>query len=337
MEDNERHLLSHTASTAFDQLSLWADRKLKPLIKKGLAHPVRHQLLLAASDLVTGIVPKLSEHTPSETPFKVLYPGLDLTNFKPLTADPIFRQKITHQSSARLIVYPGGSNLTNAAELRTLYKAVALLNQRGIPVKLVRTGPPTPWFTASLGSDEKQHAFELGFIDRDQIPKLLALADVLVQPGCCGPFNDYRLPSKIPEFLASGRPVILPATNIALSMRDGHEALFLHDGSPEEIANSCVRIFNNPVLATQLGTNGRTFAKTHFDIEKNGKCLESLYQEVLSRPAAANWSILKKKGAEECDLFPLASGRATPHDIRTLAHRRRTAWSHRLRQICTFN
>jgi hypothetical protein len=47
---------------------------------------------------------------------------------------------------------------------------------------------------------------------------LLALADLLVQPGKPDAFNDYRFPSKLPEFLSVGRPVILPDTNIAKHM-----------------------------------------------------------------------------------------------------------------------
>ena len=44
-------------------------------------------------------------------------------------------------------------------------------------------------------------------------------ADALVQPGGPDAFNDYRFPSKLPDFLASGKPVVLPATNIGRYLR----------------------------------------------------------------------------------------------------------------------
>ena len=49
-----------------------------------------------------------------------------------------------------------------------------------------------------------------------RLPALLRLADVLVQPGESNRFNTHRLPSKLPEFLASGRPVIMPRANLGL-------------------------------------------------------------------------------------------------------------------------
>ena len=43
---------------------------------------------------------------------------------------------------------------------------------------------------------------DLGFVSRDRLWDLLAAADVFVQPGGPSPFNDYRFPSKLPDFLA---------------------------------------------------------------------------------------------------------------------------------------
>jgi glycosyltransferase involved in cell wall biosynthesis len=323
LEDNEQHLLSHTAGVPFPALTRQNDRSLHPLLKKGLAHPVRHQLLLAAADLITGITPALAEFAPSGVPFAHLYPGLDLTVFRPQLADTLLRSELGIHPEDRIIVYPGGANLTNAAELRTLYTAVALLNQRGHRVKLLRTGPPAPWFTDSLTNAERAHELALGFVSRDLIPRLLGLADMLVQPGHPGPFNDYRLPSKLPEFLASGRPVILPATNIAALMKDGEHALFLRDGSPEDICARCETLLAQPELAARLGEAGRLFAEQHFDINTNARRLNQLYEETLARPVAADWRRAGRRFHDEADLFPLSSGRASGPDILAMASKRR--------------
>lgn len=323
LEDNERFLLARTASASFEEVAQWSERRLRPLMRKGLSHPRRHQLLLAAADLITGITPSLAEFAPQGTPFELLPPGLDLELFRPHAPDKALRAELGIKPDERVLVYPGGANLTNADELRTLYATVVLLNQRGVPTKLVRTGPPTPWFTQSLSDAERAVAIELGFVERHRIPGLLNLADVLVQPGRTGPFNDYRLPSKLPEFLASGRPVVLPATNIALSMKDGRDALFLHEGAPEEMAARCEQILRDPDLAAALGAAGRRFAETHFDAVENTARLETLYRQTLQRPAAADWSRLRTHLHDEADLFPLASGRSSPDDILLLATRQR--------------
>jgi glycosyltransferase involved in cell wall biosynthesis len=333
LEDNEQHLLSHTAGIPFNTLLRWNDRQLGRLLRKGLIHPIRHQLLLSISDLVTLITPKLKDFVPNNVASRSLSPSIDHFFSQPQSTPVEWREHLGIKSRDRVIVYPGGANQTNASELQSLYSAVAILNGRGLSVKLIRTGPSTPWFTALLSPEEKTHAIELGFVERICIPPLFALADVLVQPGCLGPFNDYRLPSKIPEFLASGRPVIIPATNLAHSMTEGIEALFLHSGTSNEIADLCERIFKDPCLASRLGVAGRAYAETHFNMSRNGAYLESIYKEVLRRPQTANWSLLKNRGYNESDLLPLSSGSVPPNDIIQMAERRRNSWQHRLHTI----
>ncbi len=331
LEDNERHLLAHTAGVEFAALLDWPERKLRPFLKKGLAHPVRHQLLLAAADHITGIIPSLEELSPAGTPFMSLRPGLDMQMFSNRSPDANLRASLNLRPDERVIVYPGGANFTNADELHTLYTAVVLLNHAGTPTRLIRTGPPTPWFIERLSPEERSIAGDLGFVDRSQIPALLGLADVLVQPGRPGPFNDYRLPSKLAEFLASGRPVILPPTNLALNLTDGREALFLKDGSPADICARCREIFANPELGARLGLAGRRFAENYFDARVNTAALERLYQDILARPPAADWTLLKTRFHEESDLFPLSSARDVPTELLKRAAKRRAGnWPARL-------
>ena len=135
---------------------------------------------------------------------------------------------------------------------------------------------------------------DLGFIAKGRLPKLLATADVLVQPGRPGAFNDYRLPSKLPEFLASGRPVVLPATNVALEMTDGVEALFLASGTPDDIAACCERVFREPALAARLGENGAAFARRHFDLDVNTAALIRIYEGVAALPPGKCWEVVRE-------------------------------------------
>ncbi|MCX6956656.1 MAG: hypothetical protein NTV51_31395, partial [Verrucomicrobia bacterium] len=187
--------------------------------------------------------------------------------------------------------------------MRELYVAVALLNQRGTPTRLVRTGFNSPKFLAGLSPDILQHVLDLGFVEKAKLPKLLALADVLVQPGHPGAFNDYRLPSKLPEFLASGRPVVLPPTNLAALMTDGREAVFLPaTGTPEEIADTCTLLIGDSSLCATLGENGVAFARAHFDLAANTRALAAFYTATLARPSATDWSLITPPTASETTL-----------------------------------
>ncbi len=169
--------------------------------------------------------------------------------------------------------------------MQSLYEAVFLFNRRGAPCRLIRTGWDTPDFPARFAPDLlTRHVLHLGFVERTRLPDLLRLADMLVQPGADDAFNRYRLPSKLPEFLATGRPVVLPRANVGLRVRDGREALLLRTGKPEEIADVCRRVFGDPALARRLAEGGLAFARRHFDPALNAPALARFLREDAQPP-----------------------------------------------------
>ena len=184
------------------------------------------------------------------------------------------------------VVYTGNVHAANLEELRSLWDAVARLRADGKPVVLVKTGWSAsevsgfPWLGRGLR--------DLGWVSRARIPEILAAGDALVQPGGPGIFNDYRLPSKLPEFLASGRPVVLPRTNVGLLLEDGHQALVLERGDAGEIANTIDRLSGDPELGKRLGEEGRNFALRELHWTGSVDKVEQLYREVSGRNRASH-------------------------------------------------
>ena len=304
LEDNEEFLLESFTGKSLAELRAAGPAELAALLADGLPHPLRHQNFLRVADGITVIVDTLRKFVASYEPVQSLPPGVDFTQYHPQPPDPALRKKLGLDDDEKIIVFTGGTTFANESELRELYVAVHQLNQRGTKTRLLRTGLGAPGFVGSLGFDSKPIVLDLGFVEKALLPRLLALADVLVQPGRPGPFNDYRLPSKLPEFLASGRPVILPATNIAGRMRDGHDALFLKTGAPDEIVGLCLKVFADPALGQRLGAAGTAFARKHFDLAANTTALETFYRATLGRPPLADWALARNGAASELSLLP---------------------------------
>ena len=62
----------------------------------------------------------------------------------------------------------------------------------------------------------------------------MALADFFVQPGVPDAFNDYRFPSKLPEFFAIGPSGTPPLrANLGLTLRHGIDAYVLDRADAE--------------------------------------------------------------------------------------------------------
>ncbi len=311
LEDNERFLLEAYTGKKFTDLRASNAHDLESWLVDGLPHPLRHESFLRVADGITHIVDKLREFVSPGVPTQLLPPGVDFSLYKPQPADATLRAELGLRENEKVLVFTGSNTFANEPEMRELYVAVALLNQRGTPTRLIRTGFNSPTFTDSLAFDHKKFVLDLGFVEKAKLPKLLALADVLVQPGGPGAFNDYRLPSKLPEFLAMGKAVVLPPTNIATLMQDGRDAVFLKTGSPDEIADVCRRLFVDPQTCATLGKNAVAFARKHFDLAANSRALLAFYEATLARPARGDWPLARDPLASETDLVAAqASARA---------------------------
>ena len=121
----------------------------------------------------------------------------------------------------------------------------------------------------------------LGDVPWREVPGYLALADAYVQPGALDDFNRYRLPSKLPEFLAMGRPVVLPRCNIGNELRDGENALLLERGDALEIAARIERLMDDAALRKRLGDGARAFALENLSWRRNSEQLLAFYRRIL--------------------------------------------------------
>jgi glycosyltransferase involved in cell wall biosynthesis len=328
LEDNEEYLISGYAKRPIMELRSMGFADLDAVMSDRLPHPLRHRTFLRMADAATVIVRSLREFVPAGVPFSVLEPGVDPQYLRSAAADPALRRELGLRAGEKVVVFTGSNTFANEPEMLELYEAVRTLNQRGTPTRLVRTGFNRPPFLESLTPELKAHVIDLGFIAKARLPRLLALADVLVQPGRPGPFNDYRLPSKLPEYLASGRPVVLPATNIALGMRDGEEAIFLSSGTPDDIADCCERVFGDTALAEALGKKGAAFARKHFDLERNTAALLKVYHEAAARPPKRCWEVIRATNGSDLTaaayeladaVAPLKDRNASAADLAALA------------------
>ena len=294
LEDNEVFLMESYAHAALCELRALSDEETIARLTNRLSHPVRFKNFLRLAHATTYITDRLREFVPAGKFSHRLLPGVDPALYHPFPPDADLRAEIGVKPHEKLLVYTGSSNFANHADVRALMLAVRLINEQGTPCKLVRTGINPPHFERELAALAGEHIIDLGYVEKGRLGPLLSLADVLVQPGAPDDFNDYRLPSKLPEFLSVGRPVITTRANIAREMEDGRHALLLVTGAPAEIADHCLRIFGNAALSQNLSVCALEFARAHFDLAANTAGLLDFYERVKStaQPLAGNYDFV---------------------------------------------
>lgn len=283
LEDNEEQILEVNLGLKFEKLA--ASRSIEVPID--LSHPRNYRRFLASASGVTLIMDRLEEFVPDHIPRMILWPGADSERFYPRPKDVDYLTSLGVPPQNTVLCYAGNVHSSNAHEVRSLYGAVAMLNREGFPTTLVRAGRDHCPF---LGTDDKwarQHSVELGYVRHVDIPQVMNLADVLVQPGKADPFNDYRLPSKLPEFFAMGRPVVLPATNVGRFVRHGEHAWVLLKVDALGIIETVEMLLSDRALTQRLSDGALRFREEHFSWKANVKKLADFYEQLIPARAAA--------------------------------------------------
>jgi glycosyltransferase involved in cell wall biosynthesis len=279
LEDNEELLLEVNLSTSFEKLARSRTVEIPP----NLSHPRNYRAFIASAAGVTMIMDRLDRFVPSRIPKLILWPGADEQLFFPRPRNPDLLEQLGILEETVVLCYTGNVHWANARDVRSLYLAAAILDRAGIPAILVRTGRD---FCSFLGPDEtwaRKVSIDLGYVEYQQIPSLLSLADVLIQPGADNAFNEFRLPGKLPEFFAMGRPVLLPRTNVGRFVRHGEEAWVLPKMDALGIADSLKTLRADPQLTSRLSAGAVAFCQEHFSWSKNTLTLERFYAEICQR------------------------------------------------------
>ena len=295
LEDNEEQIIERFLKVPLDQWSPEHDS----LVPYNLSHPVKYKEFMATADGVTVIIDKLAEFAPLSASTITLYPGVDREEFYPQPKDSELLESLGLKDGTTILCYTGNVHLANIDEVRCLYLAVGKRNQAGKPTVLIRTG--TDHNVQILDRDQlwiKKHVIELGWIDRQEMPKILALADVLVQPGKPDKFNDYRFPSKIPEFLAMKKPVIIPDSNIGKVLTHEENALILESVDENSLPAIIDFIVENPDLSHKLAENALKFVDKNLNWAHGGHQLYSFYKSLFAEeklPTALRHALVRSQ------------------------------------------
>jgi len=98
-----------------------------------------------------------------------------------------------------------------------------------------------------------------------------------VQPGVPDPFNDYRFPSKLPEFFSIGRPVVLPRTNLGTQLRHGIDAYVLDRADAAGIAQAVIELRQDRALYDRLSQGAVASAEKYFSWQRSAETLAKFY------------------------------------------------------------
>lgn len=283
LEDNEEQILATALRRSASELLLLSEGELDRLVSPDMSHPRRGPRFLGKADGVTLVIDTLAAFVPAGIPVQVITPAADRRYFYPRPDLRDFRRLLDPAGDATILFYPGNVHPANAAEMGELYAAILELNRTGSPTRLIRTGCNQVDFLGPLADEVAPFVTEMGRVRRHRhVAPLMALADMFVQPGVDNAFNACRLPSKLPEFFALGRPVILPRTNLGRVARHGLDAFVLAQADSTSIAGAVKKLRADHALSAALAHGAAAFAEKHFNWERSAGLLAEFYASILA-------------------------------------------------------
>ena len=172
-----------------------------------------------------------------------------------------------HQKDQRIINKMGLENkkvIMYAGEITALHgvldlvKAVEIINNKvdNVALLIVGDGSWAPMVKEYVKKNQIKNVFFTGRVPRKDLPRYHSIADVLVIPHIRRIDTDLVFPSKLLEYLASGKPIV--SSNLkATSDVVGDNAILVEPENPSAFADGILELINNERLAKKLAENGR--------------------------------------------------------------------------------
>ncbi|MDI6847452.1 MAG: glycosyltransferase family 4 protein [Candidatus Bathyarchaeia archaeon] len=153
-----------------------------------------------------------------------------------------------------------------------LQAARILRENRDVVFVLRGVGELAPWLRGRIGELGLDNVIlDTSFLPKEKLSALLGSADVFVLPMASMSFVDEGLPTKVFEYQAYGKPIIVvsegePARYIKVTK----SGLIVKPNDAHGFAEAVMRLYKDEKLAAELGSNGRQYVSGNLTTEKIG-------------------------------------------------------------------
>jgi len=203
--------------------------------------------------------------------------GVDLSRFD---STSIFQ--MSHKGFH--VMYLGAHGQANALDV--LIKGAKIVQNQGyrdIHFVLIGDGPEKPRLVALANELGLENIEFRESVPKSSVSKVLCEADALVAVVHPRFFTSGGSLNKLPDYMASGRPVIFTASAANNPVEEAHCGLTVPPENPQALAEAVIKLYQmSPEERAEMGKRGREYVEKYHDIRKLAAQLENLLQSVLS-------------------------------------------------------
>jgi len=169
------------------------------------------------------------------------------------------------------LLYRGRIGTANSQSVMDIADAVRILQSSGKKVQFAIFTPDLQVAT-KLGLMEHPAVTLLSAVPYAELPAALSTADVLVLPLDFDPrsraFAQYSMPTKVPEYMACGVPVLVyaPARHaVSLYAKEKRWGYVITRRDIQSLQSAILRLMDDQALRTSLGTTAKSVARENHD------------------------------------------------------------------------
>ena len=185
----------------------------------------------------------------------VMANGVDPERFSPREKDVALRTELGIPADSFVIGFTGVLRPWHGLDM--LVDALADLVARGLNVYLliIGGGPYEVELDAQIKKLNLSRFVKItGRVPHDRVPGYISLLDVAVSPRA----TFYASPMKVIEYMALGKPVVVPGTLNFLDIVDaGVNGVTFADGNVKDLAEALAKLAQDPAACRELGVQAR--------------------------------------------------------------------------------
>jgi glycosyltransferase involved in cell wall biosynthesis len=126
------------------------------------------------------------------------------------------------------------------------------------------------------------HVQFLGLVSQQDVPMLLAAADVAVAPSVHDAAGNVDgLPNTVLEILASGTPLVTTrAGGIGSVVSDGHTGRLVPERDVHALAGAIDGLLQQPSLRATMGLEARETVRSQYSWSRTTDAFEAIYERI---------------------------------------------------------
>ncbi len=199
--------------------------------------------------------------------------------FQPEEPDGELRKELGIEPDDFVVTFAGNHGI--AQGLDSVVEAAEMLRGEKIKFLFVGEGPVKSKLVRMVEKRDLSNVIFHSRVPLEEITRYLAISDATLVPLRDDDLFEMFIPSKMFDFLACGKPVLLSVRGEAREILKSSEGgMFVEPENPEDLKKKIEYFIEHPERTEEMGERGRNYVLDNFTRKKQAKQLEKNLREL---------------------------------------------------------